>query len=202
MDNLNEEIENLKRWIWGLSKKLDNLSFDNLTCSGTISAGNVAITNALTIGGKSLLDKIYPVGAIYLSLSNTDPSTFLGGTWELLPEGKALWTTTTEGTGGDTIAAGLPNIGGKFYVGGNSVSTSESSRVGGAIRGGGNSNINGEKGGGGGSDNRVYFNARLGDIGTATSVNDNTTYTTSSVYGNSTTVQPPAVKIFAWKRTA
>ena len=173
-EKINEKIEEITKWVWGLSQKLDNLSFD----------------------------KVYPVGAIYLSLTKTNPGTFLGGTWELLTAGKALWTTSTEGTGGETISAGLPNIGGKFYVGGNSVSTSESSRVGGAIRGGGNSNISGESGGGSGKDNRVFFNARLGDIGTETTVSDSTTFSTSSVYGNSTTVQPPAIKIFAWKRTA
>ena len=213
----NEEIENIKKWIWSLSKKLDNLSFDNLIVSGTVTAGNVetdgvtaetiaaeslVVSDSLTIGEKSFLDKIYPVNSIYLSISKTNPGTLFGGTWELLAGDKALWTTTVAGTGGDAVAAGLPNIGGKFFVGGNAVSTTESSRVGGAVRGGGNSSISGEKGGGGGSDNRVFFNARLGDIGTAKTVDENTTYSTSSVYGNSTTVQPPAIKVFAWKRTA
>ena len=50
----------------------------------------------------NLLDKIYPVGSIYLSLTKSPPS--LGGTWELIDEGKFLYSTTsTSGeTGGST----------------------------------------------------------------------------------------------------
>lgn len=29
-----------------------------------------------------ILNLIYPVGSIYLSVNSTDPSTFIGGTWE------------------------------------------------------------------------------------------------------------------------
>jgi hypothetical protein len=30
----------------------------------------------------SVLDTVYPVGAIYLSVSSTSPATLFGGTWE------------------------------------------------------------------------------------------------------------------------
>ena len=46
----------------------------------------------------SLLNSIYPVGSIYLSLTKSPPS--LGGTWELIDEGKFLYSTTT--TSGET----------------------------------------------------------------------------------------------------
>ena len=46
----------------------------------------------------NLLNSIYPIGSIYLSLTKSPPS--LGGTWELIDEGKFLYSTTT--TSGET----------------------------------------------------------------------------------------------------
>lgn len=34
------------------------------------------------------LSKIYPIGSIYMSATNTNPSTFLGGTWEAWGQGR------------------------------------------------------------------------------------------------------------------
>ncbi len=41
-------------------------------------------TGGVSVGGKSLLDLIYPVGSIYMSVNNVSPQTFFGGTWELM----------------------------------------------------------------------------------------------------------------------
>ena len=35
---------------------------------------------------KEYLNKIYPIGSIYMSMNNTSPATFLGGTWEPLKD--------------------------------------------------------------------------------------------------------------------
>lgn len=40
------------------------------------------------INQESLLNFIYPVGSIYMSVNSTNPSTFLGGTWEAWGSGK------------------------------------------------------------------------------------------------------------------
>ena len=56
----------------------------------------------------ALVDLIYPVGSIYMSVTNTSPQSFLGGTREALPGGYALWTASSGA--GETIIAGLPNI--------------------------------------------------------------------------------------------
>ena len=37
-----------------------------------------------------LLNKIYPIGSIYMSLNNANPGTFLGGTWERCANGQFL----------------------------------------------------------------------------------------------------------------
>ena len=33
---------------------------------------------------------VFPIGAIYLSINNTNPSTYFGGTWELISQGRTL----------------------------------------------------------------------------------------------------------------
>ena len=47
---------------------------------------DVQVDGALRVGGKSLLDMVYPVGSIYLSVSGTDPQTLFGGTWVRLED--------------------------------------------------------------------------------------------------------------------
>ena len=54
--------------------------------------GTSTSINASLIGfcEGSLLDLIYPVGSIYISVSSTDPGTIFGGTWEAFATGKTL----------------------------------------------------------------------------------------------------------------
>lgn len=43
------------------------------------------------LGGKSLIDRIYPVGSIYISTSSTfNPQTAWGGTWRKTADGRCL----------------------------------------------------------------------------------------------------------------
>lgn len=53
----------------------------------------------VTISGKAIWELIYPVGAIYISASATDPKTFFGGTWTRIKDCFLL-------AAGDTFAAG------------------------------------------------------------------------------------------------
>lgn len=64
-----------------------NADFDgNVTVAGKVSAAS------LTVAGKSLLDLVYPVGAVYMSLKSTSPATLFGGTWTAI-NGKFLLAT-------------------------------------------------------------------------------------------------------------
>ena len=70
-----------------------------MTVSGKVAAGS------LTVGGRTLLDLLYPVGALYLSAATTDPGTVLGGTWQriqdrfLLAAGESYAAGSTGGQG-------------------------------------------------------------------------------------------------------
>lgn len=39
---------------------------------------------------QELLDLIYPIGSIYLSLTNSSPQSFLGGIWQRISQGRCL----------------------------------------------------------------------------------------------------------------
>lgn len=134
-----------------------------------------------------LFDSIYPVGSIYLTVATSttgsvSPASFFGGNWERLPSGYALWTAAS-GAGG-TIPAGLPNITGTF------TKAAWFSQ--------------------GGQDG-AFSNAQLKETSSTAMNKSNGNYagikfdanngaTTKGIYGNSTTVQPPAYKVYAWRR--
>ena len=140
------------------------------------------------VDNAKLLNKIYPIGSIYISVNQTSPASFIGGTWQALDEGRTLWTTTTAGQGGTTVSAGLPNIEGAV----NSVTTATTWDTEATANGAfslGSSIVQmattGQQGWKGFL-TPMYFDA-----------NDSNT-----IYGNSTTVQPPAYRVYMWKRTA
>lgn len=51
--------------------------------AGKLFCQNVT-TDSLTVDSKSLLDRTYPVGSIYMSTVSTNPKDLFGGTWEAL----------------------------------------------------------------------------------------------------------------------
>ena len=86
------------------TRKVNNKA---LSSDITLSASDVgAITKT------NLLDFVYPVGSIYMSMNNTSPQTFLGGTWEriqdkfLLSAGSTYGAGTTGGESTHTLTIG------------------------------------------------------------------------------------------------
>lgn len=55
------------------------------------------------INPKLLLEAIYPVGSIFINTTGTNPSTFLGGTWEEFGKGRVLVGKDTSQTEFDTL---------------------------------------------------------------------------------------------------
>lgn len=152
----------------------------------TTFSGDVKVNNENVLTKSSLLELVYPIGSLYMTLNYVNPETFLGGRWVPLPADYALWTASSDA--GKTIPAGLPNITGTT---GNA--TSSGSLI--AQDAGGFSgamylnNIASRKVSDGSSGKysggSIGFNASL----------------SNSIYGSSTTVQPPAYKVYVWKRT-
>lgn len=137
----------------------------------------------------------HPVGSIYQTISPENPAvTFGGGTWEKIAQDRVLMGASDTHLAGTTVEAGLPNIKGSFearpHMSGNKF-------VGGSITGGDgklfaysiqtSNNLNNsmtETGNAYKSD-VVFFNASA----------------SNSIYGASTTVQPPAYFTYTWLRT-
>ena len=139
----------------------------------------------------SLFNAIYPVGSIYIGTQSTCPMEIAipGSSWELLEAGRALWTGNGS-NGNTTIAAGLPNTTGyaSFSANGGTDYLSGVVNTGGALYG--TKDVSSSHGGGGGNNHGGAKRLRL-DASRS-----------SSIYGQSTTVQPPAYVVNVWRRTA
>ena len=136
-----------------------------------------------SVGGGSWED-IYPVGSIYITTNKTCPLQEMGiGTWSLVSQGRVLQGAASGETAGGTKEAGLPNITGEVGL---NINSNEAG--GNTISGAFTKSSSGSEGptGDGASSTTIYFNASR----------------SSSIYGNSTTVQPPAFLVNIFKRVS
>lgn len=130
----------------------------------------------------SILEVIYPVGAIYIGIMDVCPLQVLGiGTWTKVSSGRVLQGSDSGHNAGSTIEAGLPNITATGQIG--TRYDQGTPTVSGAF-----SNL---RHGGKGSD-EPNSTGWLYDFNASTS---------NSIYGNSSTVQPPAFVVNIWQRT-
>jgi hypothetical protein len=142
----------------------------------------VAIASAIS----TTLSTLYPVGSIYIGTQSTCPLATLisGSTWALVATDKALWGG--DGTNADTtIAAGLPNITGNLNNNGDRNIFDESAngcfqRKGSTMTTWASSSTSSAS-----SSHKVTFDASK----------------SNSIYGASSTVQPPAYRVNVWRRT-
>lgn len=65
------------------------------TRKGFDCAMDAYFTGKVSFGDKSLIDLIYPVGSIYMSVNKVSPQTFFGGTWEAIEDRFLLGAGTT-----------------------------------------------------------------------------------------------------------
>ena len=143
--------------------------------TATTSTNNTQI--ATTAFVKAALLAFYPVGSIYMSTASTDPSTFMGGTWERIKDVFLL-------AAGDTYTAG--NTGGEAT---HTLTTAEMPKH---SHTGQYANTDGHYGGSS-TEVRVW-----GGSGT-----DGTTRITNEVgSGSAHNNMPPYLVVYVWKRTA
>lgn len=131
---------------------------------------------------KSVIDMVYPVGTIYMSVNSANPGNLFGGKWESIGSGRVLQGADATHTAGSTIEAGLPNITGKI----NRVYGEIHSEASGAFAPANGETKSMAKEWTQANDAAISFDASR----------------CNAVYGRSNTVQPPAYVVYMWKRTA
>lgn len=154
----------------------------------------MAVGNFNSAGGA----QIPPVGFVWLSVENTSPAIYFENTtWELISQNRVLMGAGDGHNGGDTVEAGLPNITGRarMYSEYNLKNYSVVNEYTGAF----------------------YQTKELEDdstkrLGTSTNLAEGTYDTirnipfdasrSNSIYGRSTTVQPPAFYVYMWRRAS
>lgn len=173
----------IKTWTGTLAQ------YNSLVSGGTVDSNTLYNITDDSDSNLGLLETIYPVGSIYIGTMGTCPLASLFGTWTKVSEGRVLQGSDSNHTAGSTIAAGLPNITGNFNLINHnpdyhnySGAFSKASVSGMPISGLSSGALWNE----GWGTVTEYFNASLSD----------------SIYGNSSTVQPPAFVVNIWQRTA
>lgn len=136
------------------------------------------INSQLSSSILSNLQSVYPIGSLYIGVTDVCPIANLFGTWEKVSEGRVLQGADGSQEVGSTVEAGLPNITGDFKV--------PYSGVTGAFTQTqlSNSDIRGASG--------AYGRFQIGLDASKS----------NNIYGKSSTVQPPAYLVNVWKRTA
>ena len=139
----------------------------------------------------TVLDLLYPVGAVYIGTMATCPLAALGiGTWQLVSSGRVLQGVGSGQNVGDTVEAGLPNITGSSDVriaySSNPQPTKRGSADIGAVY----------------TDGYIVpsRNNSSGVTGDSLNIGGIDASKSNAIYGNSSTVQPPAYLVNIWER--
>ena len=170
----NNSSNAIKRWT-GTKAQYDAIAAKDANTLYTVT-DDMNMTDAL-------LQAIYPVGSIYITTNSSCPLSTLisGSSWVLVSSGRVLQGADNDHAAGTTIEAGLPNITGDTGLnqGGSTGAATGAFAIGKSHR------------------------SILGRTDTTdTNSIDFDASRSSSIYGNSSTVQPPAYVVNIFRRTA
>lgn len=104
-----ENAINLK--ITGVSNDLSNFKTETDTRFTTTKEELTSLINT-TINNK--INSIYPIGSVYISLTETNPGTYLKGTWEQFGQGRTLIGVGTGNDGTNTQEFEFNTTGGEY----------------------------------------------------------------------------------------
>lgn len=170
----NNSSNAIKRWT-GTKAQYDAIATKDANTLYTVT-DDMNMTDAL-------LQAIYPVGSIYITTNSSCPLSTLisGSSWVLVSSGRVLQGADNDHAAGTTIEAGLPNITGDTGVnqGGSTGAATGAFAIG---------------------------KSHLSILGRTDTTDTNSidfdASRSSSIYGNSNTVQPPAYVVNIFRRTA
>jgi hypothetical protein len=72
------------------------------------------LTDLINTTLNSILNSIYPVGSVYISLTSTNPGTYLKGTWEQFAQGRTLVGVGSGSDGSNTQTFAVNDTGGEY----------------------------------------------------------------------------------------
>lgn len=130
---------------------------------------------------KAIVDLMYPVGTVIAVANDNTPAFTKYGTWSKIGNGCVLWGADSSHSAGTTIEPGLPNITGTLTHEYRGRPINDTGAISFTPTGG-----TGEVNSGGDPFGILSFDASK----------------SNSIYGKSTTVQPPAYVVTFWRRTA
>ena len=148
-------------------------------------------TNAkFEINGVNLIDIIYPIGSIYTSVNETNPSELFGGTWEQIVD-KFLYCTSSGGEVGGSKKISVENLPSHNHTATCSTAGAHTHKY------ATTSSCNF------GSNDKDYRISTTPDWEGTTQSAGNHTHTISiNNTGSGTDYMPPYMTVYAWKRTA
>lgn len=104
-----ENAINLK--ITGVSNDLSNFKTEADT---RFTATKEELTNLINTTIDNTINSIYPIGSVYISLTETNPGTYLKGTWEQFGQGRTLIGVGTGNDGTNTQEFEVNATGGEY----------------------------------------------------------------------------------------
>ena len=88
LNSTNSNVSSIGNNVASLNTTVNTLNSTVSSLSSTVSSHTTSISSLSSnkLNTSDLLDKIYPVGSIYMSTKNVSPASFLGGKWNPLQD--------------------------------------------------------------------------------------------------------------------